>query len=106
MPLNDRPRRYPALRVVQIALYVLAGLVALQWVFFLLFTLYTIVVGSGGDPGAGLVAGASIMTLLFNTFTSAVSICVLVAAGELIRVLLDVQEDTRKTAMHSARLAG
>ena len=45
------------------------------------------------------------LTLLLNTVTSAASACVLVAAGELIRVLLDVQEDTRRTAMDAAKMA-
>lgn len=92
-------RSYPALNVVRTMLLVLAALVALSWLTLVTITLGgALLAASHSTDGAVGAAGLSLIYLIPAFLGSAITICFLIAASELIRVILDIQSNTLAAA--------
>ena len=92
-------RRYPALNIVRIALLSLAALVACVWFFMLFGMLIGIFFASRESAEAAVgVASISFTYMLVTLVGVAITCCLLIAAAELIRVVLDIQSNTLAAA--------
>jgi hypothetical protein len=88
--LHTQGRRYPALRIIAVILKVLAALTAIGGV------LSAIAAGSIPNPGFGVPGGGAIAVLVIL-----VGLCYalfLWASAEMINVVLDIEENTRRAA--------
>lgn len=100
-----RPREYPALRIIIIVLYCLAGLVVLQFLLLLLFLLVGafggayVALGSGQSSSASL-AGLIGMLISFVILLVSHGMLVILFTGsaESIRLWIDIQRNTQETA--------
>lgn len=94
-------RKYIALTIVRYALLVLAVLVAIGWLFMVLSVAIAVFANSGKPNISQNVAIGGGLYLAITFFTGAITCCMLVAASELIKLAMDVQENTLAAA-HAA----
>ena len=93
-PMGATPQRYRALRIISTIIRIFAYLVAV-------LGLIGVIVGAGfsgsqeGAAAAGTVVGVGIPYVLFTALF-------LLAYAELLRLLIDVEQNTRATADHLA----
>lgn len=92
-------RAYPALSVVRIVLKVLAGIVAVSWLCMVAFALFgTIAAYMASSEAGNAMIGLSVMYLVSTLLGGAIVCCFLIAASEVIQVILDIQENTLAAA--------
>lgn len=97
-PLPDS-RRYPALSVVRWALLILAAMVAIGWLISLvILVMGTMFAATDSPQAAAGAASFSVVYLIMTFFSGAITVCLLVAGSELIKVVLDIQENTLAAA--------
>jgi hypothetical protein len=94
-------RKYIALTIVRYALLVLAALVAIGWLFTVVTVLIAVLANSSNPDVRGGVAIGGGMYLAITFFSGAITCCMLVASSELIKLAMDVQENTLAAA-HAA----
>lgn len=95
-------RSYIALQIVRICLFVLAGLVALGWIGSLIMVLFATASTEDTQAASGVLAIGSIY-LVMQFVVGAIVCLALIAASELIKVVIDIQENTLATAHHTKR---
>ena len=92
------------MRILTVVLYVLSGLTAVSFLFNAGFAVL-MVFGAIAADGGGLLAGTGILGVLamlaISLFTHTVAALVLMGYAELIRVALDIQQNTQEAAFHS-----
>lgn len=104
---NVEPRQYPALGILRLVYYFFAGLVVILWLLVTIFVIATGLIGGAvaDDPAAGgAVMMVAIIPMAIYTVASALIACSLVATAEMIKLALDVQDDTRRAALYASRL--
>lgn len=95
-------RNYFALQIVRVCLFVMAGLVAAGWVGSLI--MLAIATSTVEDTqAAGGVLAIGTVTLVIQFVVGAIVCLGLIAASELIKVVIDIQENTLAAAHHSKR---
>jgi DNA-directed RNA polymerase subunit RPC12/RpoP len=95
-------RRYLALTIVRYSLLVFAALAACGWVVSLVLLLIATFAGAANDRAAGagiLVLGSGY--LFIQLIVVGVFCCCTIAASELIKLWIDVQENTLAAAHYS-----
>lgn len=92
-------RKYPALNVIRIVLLVLAALIAFGWAIMVVGAIVAIVLTASRSAEAATgAAGISLIYLAGSFFSGAITICLLVAFSEMIKVVLDIQSNTLAAA--------
>ncbi len=90
-------RRYPVLRAVSLALRLLAWMSAIIWFFAVAAILLGI--DAGANPELNKATSESFLWRLANEFMrGATGVCVLIGASELIKVAIDIQNNTLASA--------
>lgn len=92
-------RTYPALNIIRTVLLVLAALVTLSWLLLVTILIGgAIMVASRSTDVAVGAAGISLIYLIPAFLGAAITVCFLIAASELIKVILDIQSNTLAAA--------
>jgi DNA-directed RNA polymerase subunit RPC12/RpoP len=93
-------RKYFALNVIRITLLVLAALVAIGWIFMLIVLVFGMLFAGDSNTRAGLAMGGGLY-LATTFFSGAITCCLLVAGSELIKLAMDVQQNTLAAALYA-----
>lgn len=99
---HSEPRKYPALEIVQSVFRALAVTAGILWLVGSAVWLYA-VASADGEAG-GLAITAIVVQILGYTLLTVIFACFLVACAEIIRLFIDVQDDTRRTAVYASRI--
>jgi uncharacterized protein YbaR (Trm112 family) len=95
-------RNYFALQIVRFCLLGCAGLVALGWLASLIIVLFATASTDDTQAATGILA-AGTMYLVMQFVVGAIVCLGLIAASELIKVVIDIHENTLATAHHTKK---
>lgn len=92
-------RSYPALATIRFVLFILAWFAVAAFAIFALVTVGTIAFAFSNSTEAGFSAlTLGVISLGGSAFATAFMFCLLIASRELIKVVLDIQENTLESA--------
>jgi len=99
-------RKYPALKFVRLGLQICAGLIAFGWVLSSIFGLLSIIGFAGAATDESGAAGVAMLTVmivpwLMTTLGSVVAVTMLVGLSELLKLGMDIQDNTWVAAYDS-----
>lgn len=97
-----RAREYPMLKLMQTISYVIAGIIGLVSLLTICVILFGALAGAGASKGASL--GMGLISAFAVTLYAAMMIVYVLATGEVIRLMMDMQANTQETAQNTRHL--